>query len=450
MTVPPRKTGGLGVQLLGSVLSDHSGGDPPGVVPPKPAKAPASGTEAVWRGQWAVSRGRLVLLAGLLALFVLGAVGRDRPAVFGGVLALAIASAGLAALAVRVRRHSWVPATAGAVDGLAASALVYASGGPGSPLDVLVPVAILALVAQPVPLVALGIAILDTWLYLVVVVTHPGYVPGQHFGPLATRLFLDVLLGVCAYVGAGAALWRGRAANPERRASSEAEQLRRSVLGRANLIAMLSHDLRTPLTSVKGFAQLLLRDQTASDTTQRYASVILSEANRAIRTISDAVDLARVQSGHGELRLETVDIRPILESAVKALEHHDPDGRVQVSIPGPLPLVRTDPSKVERIMVNLISYALRYSQGGAPIEVGAAGDVAGVLVWVLDKGRGIPPERFAHVFDLETDDSQGEGEFNASGLGLYISKQLVEAHGGQMWVESAEGRGSRFVFRLPS
>jgi len=455
MTVPPQKTsGGLGAQPTKLTLGERTNGSPARDVGKKLALD--------WPRQLcrATNRGRLVLFAGLLLLFALGVVGRDEPVIFGATLALATLSAAGQEWAFPKWNQPWLPLTAGVVDGLTAAILIYASGGPNSSLDVLFPVAILALVAQPVPVVALSLAVFDAWLYFLAILAHPAYVPAQHLDLLASRLFLFGLLGIGAYAAIRKrAHWRPEADlepwcwQGDGRGQAdveEVERVQRSALGRANLIAMLSHDLRTPLTSVKGFAQLLLRDQSASEATQRYAKVILAETNRAIRTIADAVDLARMQCGRGELQLEPVDLRPIFEAAVGALEHHDPEGRIQLNLQGPLPLVRADPSKVERIMVNLISNALRYSQGDSPIEVGAAGDAAGVLVWVQDKGRGIPPEKFAHIFDLETDDSKGECEFNGSGLGLYISKQLVEAHGGHMWVESAEGRGSRFAFRLHS
>ena len=217
----------------------------------------------------------------------------------------------------------------------------------------------------------------------------------------------------------------------------------------ANLLAMVSHDLRTPLTSVKGFAQLLLRDKTASEASRRYAAVILAETNRTIRTIDDVADLARLYEGHDDLEIRSVNLAPIVVRAVEGARHQDLEGRLQLAVPDELPEVPADAARIERIVTNLVANSLRYSPGPDPIEVGAATCDGGVEIWVRDRGAGIPIEKYAHVFDLGPSSSDGHevGE-SGSGLGLYISKRLVEAQGGTIWVEQEAGRGTGFRFRL--
>ncbi len=217
----------------------------------------------------------------------------------------------------------------------------------------------------------------------------------------------------------------------------------------ANLLAMVSHDLRTPLTSIKGFAQLLLRDRTASEASRRYAEVILAETNRTIRTIDDVADLARLYEGHDDLDIRPVDLVPAIVRAVEGVRHQDVEGRIRLAVPESLPEVPADDGRIERIVTNLVSAALRYSPGSDPIEVGAAGGDKGIEIWVRDRGTGIPIEKYAHVFDLGPSTSgNNEGGVNGSGLGLYISKRLVEAQGGTIWVEQEADRGRGFRFRL--
>ena len=452
MIIPPRRLGGkLDLHQVRSIPTRGTNGSPghaSGGALPESSPLP-------WpRLCQSLNRGRLLVLAALVLLLLLGAVDGDRPTVLGLTLFVAALHAVGQEWALRRRYRPWLPIAGGIVDGLTVAVVVYSSGGPGSSLDVLFPVAILALSAQPAPLAALALAALDVWVYVPAVLSHPTYAPTQHLGLLVSRLLLFSLLAAGVYLVARAnAGWRHEVELARRRwqkRGEEAERLRKTALGRANLIAMLSHDLRTPLTSVKGFAQLLLRDRSLAETAQRHASVILAETNRAIRAIADAVDLARLQCGREDLRLGQVDLRPIIEAAAAALHYHDPNGRIHVNLHESLPPVRADPSKVESIMVHLISSALRYSAGSGPIEVGASADGTGVAVWVQDGGGGISPDKFTHIFGLGTDDCEDESEFDGSGLGLYISKHLVEAHGGRMWIEAAEGRGSRFVFRLQS
>jgi signal transduction histidine kinase len=221
-----------------------------------------------------------------------------------------------------------------------------------------------------------------------------------------------------------------------------------SLESEASLLAMVSHDLRTPLTSVKGFAQLLLRDPTASDASRRYAEIILAETNRTIRTIDDVADLARTWDEAEIIQVVPVDLCQAVLRAADGVRHQDPDRRVTIAVPDSLPHVKADPLRVERVMANLITTVLRYSLGTKPIEVGAAGGGESVDFWVRDVGEGIPVDRYAHVFDLESSGSGPERGLNGSGLGLFISKRLVEAEGGSIWVEEDAGRAKGFRFRL--
>jgi signal transduction histidine kinase len=250
-----------------------------------------------------------------------------------------------------------------------------------------------------------------------------------------------------------AAIWlTARGAARRDVASNRGQRLEKKPDGglesEASLLAMVSHDLRTPLTSVKGFAQLLLRDPTASATSRRYAEVILAETNRTIRTIDDVADLARTQDEAETIQVVPVDLCQAVLRAADGVRHQDPDRRVKIAVPDSLPLVKADPLRVERVVANLITTVLRYSLGTEPIEVGAAGNGEWVDFWVRDLGEGIPVAKYAHVFDLASSGAGPESSLNGSGLGLFISRRLVEAQGGSIWVEQDAGRAKGFRFRL--
>lgn len=225
---------------------------------------------------------------------------------------------------------------------------------------------------------------------------------------------------------------------------------------------MISHELRTPLTSIKGFAQLILREKVASESSKHFADTILAEVNRAIRTIDDAVDLFRLESGNCDLWIQPVDMGAICQSAIVSLRAQDPEGRIKNSLPESIPMVLADPRKLERIVISVLSSALRYSPGVTPLEICAETEGENLVLMVVDRGEGLAPEKYLHIFTLEgsddgsdrypkNSDSQDES-ISASGFGLYIGKRLVEALGGAMWVEGPEegkGRAASFAFRLP-
>jgi signal transduction histidine kinase len=404
-----------------------------------------------------IGLGRLGVFATLALLAGLGVLPFEHPLIGAAALAAGFLLAGAAAsrrFVAKVPRRSLALA---ATDGPIVAAVVYA-GGPSGRADLLLPLALLALATLPAVV---------PWRWRLAVI-------GWEFALFALAALLTgyplsaiiLTLVVSAFV---AATLHSRAPSlaPVREPRVGDSTVEPSMgpeiepeWERERLIAMLSHDLRTPLTSVKGFAQLLLRDSRLADVTRRYAEIIVAESNRAIRTIGDAVDLVQVQTGQGTLRLSLVDVGRVAANAVAqfdpeaerwpmnpAADASAENSRVRLRVRGPLPLVQADAIRVERIMVNLIASAQRYVGEDAAIAVSVSGDATGVTVWVQSDGREIPTARFAHIFD-GADDASTERELNGSGLGLYIAKYLVEAHGGRMWVESMGGRGTTFAFRL--
>jgi len=220
---------------------------------------------------------------------------------------------------------------------------------------------------------------------------------------------------------------------------------------RDDILRAVSHDLRNPLAAVLGRAQLLERQLARAGLGERERQglqAIIAGARRMDTMIQDLVDSARQEAGQLELRLQLLDLpaflRDLLAQQAGVLE----TGRVEVEVVGELPPVPADPDRLERILVNLLSNALKYSAPGTPVTVRleCAGDE--VVTSVIDRGRGIAPEDLQHLFARYFRAEAGRGR-EGLGLGLYITRQLVEAHGGRIWVQSEPGQGSTFGFSLP-
>ena len=220
---------------------------------------------------------------------------------------------------------------------------------------------------------------------------------------------------------------------------------------REDLLRAVSHDLRSPLAAVPGQAQLCERRlaQAAMEPERTSAETIIAAAQRMDRMIQDLVDAARAEAGQIRLERQPVDVRAFALDLKQRLAPTMETARVEVQVPEGLAPVWADPARLERILTNLWSNALEYSTPGTPVTVSARQEDGRVITSVTDRGPGIPPEDlprlFQRYFRARTTPQPREG----LGLGLYITRKLVEAHGGRIWVESQVGVGSTFSFSLP-
>lgn len=248
---------------------------------------------------------------------------------------------------------------------------------------------------------------------------------------------------------AAIAIENARLYQAERDTATKLQQLERH---KSDFMSMVAHELRTPLTSIKGFAQLLQRQNSPSDAdgAGRYLSIIEAESNRMIRIINDILDISRMEAGLLQMCKQPLSLSDLIQEVVESAGVLCRGHAIEVSLPKSLPMVHGDAAKIEQILVNLISNAVKYSPDGEPVQIGASADEEGVTVWVNDRGRGIPADKFDHIFNKYKiiDYDSDFGKSKSSGLGLYISKNFVEAHGGKMWVESEEGKGAKFLFKL--
>ncbi len=217
---------------------------------------------------------------------------------------------------------------------------------------------------------------------------------------------------------------------------------------RSDLVATVSHEIRSPLTSVKGFTRTLLSkwDRFSDEQKRQMLATINADADRVTRLLTELLDVSRIDAGRVRLERRMIDLGPILERVVEKVAHTDEDREVHVRTQV-VPSVYADPDKIEQVVTNLVNNALSHAPDG-PVRVLLADDGDAVRITVSDEGPGIPRDQHRSIFGKF---SRGRDSRRAgTGLGLYITKGLVEAHGGRMWLDPDEDEGATFHVRLPA
>jgi PAS domain S-box-containing protein len=219
-----------------------------------------------------------------------------------------------------------------------------------------------------------------------------------------------------------------------------------------DFLSVAAHELKTPVTAIKGYAQLaLMRLKASADSgpLQRALRTIEEQAERIAHLVNELVDASRIQHGQLELRLAWFDLAALVRRTVEQAQQQAPERRLTLDAPAALALVG-DELRIEQVLQNLLDNALKYSPAGSPIQIIVAADARQARVVVVDHGIGISRDKQAHVFDAWFQ-AHGDtvGDFGGMGLGLNICKEVVERHGGQIWVESTQNQGSRFGFSMP-
>jgi len=221
---------------------------------------------------------------------------------------------------------------------------------------------------------------------------------------------------------------------------------------RADLVSTVAHELRSPLTSVKGFtATLLAKWHRFNDDQKRVMlETVNADADRVTRLITELLDVSRIESGRLEMRRQVVDlpeqVRKVIAGRVAA---GDPEDRFRFEERGELPEMWLDPDKIDQILGNLLENAVRHGAGTVTVMVEPDAHKEGAAVSVRDEGEGIPPEAAQRVF-RQFWRGPGGNRRGGTGLGLYIVKGLVEAHGGAISVRRAPGGGAEFRFTVPA
>src|SRR5688572_3853256 len=231
------------------------------------------------------------------------------------------------------------------------------------------------------------------------------------------------------------------------------EQLVQADRARRQLLADVSHELMTPLTAIRGYAETLGLPQflPASKEGQRAVKVIQEEGERIERLVGDLLDLARFEAGGISLAQENVDIDEIFERVSERHARTAQDKRVEIVVDPHEEDIRivADPHRLEQAVQNLAANALRHTAPGGVVRLGATREAGRVTITVTDNGVGIPPEHLPHVFDRFYKADKSRSQAGGSGLGLSIVKAIIERHGGSVAVRSRQGVETVFEIVLP-
>jgi two-component system phosphate regulon sensor histidine kinase PhoR len=229
-------------------------------------------------------------------------------------------------------------------------------------------------------------------------------------------------------------------------------EMRRLELVRRDFVANVSHELKTPLTSISGYAETLTTEHPDPETSAQFLQVILSNARRMQRLVDSLLDLSRIESGRWQPRVEPVDIGAVAREVAAAVGDPAARQRVRFAVevaPG-AESVQADPDAVRQILTNLFDNALRYAPDGSMVRCVARPADGGIVISVSDMGKGIALEHLPRIFErfYRADPSRARDE-GGTGLGLAIVKHLVEAHDGRVWAESERGKGTTVFAWFP-
>jgi len=221
---------------------------------------------------------------------------------------------------------------------------------------------------------------------------------------------------------------------------------------KTEFISIVSHDLKTPLTSIIGFADTLLnkRLNLTEDTKEDFINVIATESRRLSRLISDFLDLTKIEEGIFEPKIEKANIKEIVNRVVEFINTKSKGISIVVESENHFPLMNLDEDRITQVLQNLLSNALKYSPINSIIKIVIKQFAEEIRISVIDQGIGIPDSEKEKVFQkfyrINSDISIKE---RGTGLGLTIVKFIIELHGGRIWVEDNKPAGSCFIFALP-
>jgi Na+/proline symporter/signal transduction histidine kinase len=242
-----------------------------------------------------------------------------------------------------------------------------------------------------------------------------------------------------------------RATQELRAANARLQELDRM---KDEFVSTVSHELRTPLTSIRSFTEILHDNpQLAAAQRERFLGIVIKETERLTRLISQVLDVSRLESGRVEWHETLLDLREVIEDTAASTSQlfHERNVRLERSLPARVPKVRADLDRIVQVVVNLLSNAVKFIEPGhGRVEIALAEEPGFLRVDVRDNGPGISPEHQELIFDkFRQAGDPLTGKPQGSGLGLYISRHIIEHSGGRLWVESRPGQGACFSFTLP-
>ena len=219
---------------------------------------------------------------------------------------------------------------------------------------------------------------------------------------------------------------------------------------KSEFVSMVSHEFRTALVGIQGFSEILMEESTNSEDVRSLAGDINSDALRLNRMISEMLDLDRMEAGKVRISPKPVDVNGLVRDVVDRARASSESHMIRIDLDQALPIINADPDRLIQVISNLLTNAVKYSPDGGEIGVTTALDDGQVRVAVSDHGVGIAPENISRVFGrYERFESNKTSKVVGTGLGLAISRQIIELHGGRIWVDSKVGEGSTFQFTVP-
>jgi two-component system phosphate regulon sensor histidine kinase PhoR len=233
---------------------------------------------------------------------------------------------------------------------------------------------------------------------------------------------------------------------------SDITELKEMDQMKTDLMSMVTHEIRTPLATVRGFAQILLKGGIAGDKSKEFLEIINRQSNRLVNLVNDFLDITRIESGRQVITKGPVDIDKLIQNAVADLRPlaDEKNIRLEYLSPGNVPSVFGDRNLIEQVLINLLSNAIKYSPKGAWARVAVAQQNGSCAVAISDNGLGIPKESIPRLFEkfyrVRCDDRK---DIIGTGLGLSLVKQIIDVHQGEIRVESEHGKGSTFTFTIP-
>jgi signal transduction histidine kinase len=237
------------------------------------------------------------------------------------------------------------------------------------------------------------------------------------------------------------------ALDAQRDANTNLEKFDRT---KSEFLSIVSHEFRTALTGIQGFSELIRDGGLEPDEVRAYGGYIFNDADRVNRLIGDMLDLDRMESGRMAMRTADVDINEVLAEAVSRAAPSAVTIDFKSDLDPRLPIVAGDRDRLIQVVSNLVNNSVKYSPDGGTVTLTSRAEGRFALISVTDTGIGIPPDEIGHVFERFRRVRSGAAQsIPGTGLGLTIVKQIVEMHGGKIWVESAVGHGSSFHFTIP-
>jgi hypothetical protein len=220
---------------------------------------------------------------------------------------------------------------------------------------------------------------------------------------------------------------------------------------KADMVSVLTHEIRTPLTAMLGYIELLLGHGVEPARQQSYLTTIKNETNRLNDLIDDFFDLQRLEETLLTHDHTPLSIQQLLQETVDLFAAASNKHRIEYACAADLPLISGDEGQLQRALKNLLSNAVKYSPAGGTVTLGARREGDDVLLWVKDEGVGIPEDELERIFEkFYRLKSPAHPTIRGTGLGLALVRETVEAHGGRVWAESQPGTGSTFYVRLPA